>query len=107
MGRIHDTYGDGAHRVVSERPYELTSLFGVGFVIADRIAPATDGDVPAVVAQRLADAARTRGDERTGTTPVRAQKRRIAVVRELDQAEAVRRLHEIAVVSPDNRAGQT
>jgi exodeoxyribonuclease V alpha subunit len=36
--RIHDAYGDGAHRAVSERPYELTSLFGVGFAIADRIA---------------------------------------------------------------------
>jgi exodeoxyribonuclease V alpha subunit len=36
--RIHDCYGDGAHRVVSERPYELTSVFGVGFQIADRLA---------------------------------------------------------------------
>lgn len=38
--RIHDEYGDGAHRVVSERPYELTRLFGVGFHLADRIARA-------------------------------------------------------------------
>jgi exodeoxyribonuclease V alpha subunit len=38
VGRIHDAYGDAAHRAVSERPYELTSVFGVGFVIADRIA---------------------------------------------------------------------
>ena len=36
--RIQDTYGDFAHRVVSERPYELTSVFGVGFLTADRIA---------------------------------------------------------------------
>jgi exodeoxyribonuclease V alpha subunit len=36
--RIHEHYGPLAHRVVSERPYELTSVFGVGFVIADRIA---------------------------------------------------------------------
>ena len=36
--RIHETYGDGAHRVVAERPYELTSVFGVGFLTADRIA---------------------------------------------------------------------
>ena len=36
--RIRETYGDGAHRVVSQRPYELTSVFGVGFLIADRIA---------------------------------------------------------------------
>ena len=36
--RIRETYGDGAHRLVSERPYELTSVFGVGFLTADRIA---------------------------------------------------------------------
>jgi exodeoxyribonuclease V alpha subunit len=35
--RIHRQYGDGAHRVVRDRPYELTSVFGVGFAIADRI----------------------------------------------------------------------
>ena len=38
VARVHDAYGDAAHRVVSERPYELTSVFGVGFVLADRIA---------------------------------------------------------------------
>ena len=38
--RIHIEYGDGAHRIVRERPYELTSVFGVGFLIADRIAQA-------------------------------------------------------------------
>jgi exodeoxyribonuclease V alpha subunit len=36
--RIHNEYGPTAHRVVRERPYELTSVFGVGFLIADRIA---------------------------------------------------------------------
>ena len=36
--RIHSDYGSGAHRIVSERPYELTSVFGVGFLVADRIA---------------------------------------------------------------------
>jgi exodeoxyribonuclease V alpha subunit len=36
--RLRETYGDSAHRVVSERPYELTSVFGVGFRIADQIA---------------------------------------------------------------------
>ncbi len=40
VGRIHTQYGSGAHRVVRERPYELTSVFGVGFLIADRIARA-------------------------------------------------------------------
>jgi exodeoxyribonuclease V alpha subunit len=36
--RIRETYGDSAHRVVCEQPYELTSVFSVGFLIADRIA---------------------------------------------------------------------
>jgi exodeoxyribonuclease V alpha subunit len=36
--RLHVEYGSSAHRVVTERPYELTSVFGVGFAIADRIA---------------------------------------------------------------------
>ena len=39
--RIHDEYGPCAHRVVQRRPYELTSVFGVGFHLADRIARAT------------------------------------------------------------------
>jgi exodeoxyribonuclease V alpha subunit len=38
VARIHEAYGDGAHEHVTRRPYELTSVFGVGFVIADRIA---------------------------------------------------------------------
>jgi exodeoxyribonuclease V alpha subunit len=38
VSRLQETYGDFAHRVVSERPYELTSVFGVGFLTADRIA---------------------------------------------------------------------
>lgn len=38
VGRVHTAYGPTAHRVVSERPYELTSVFGVGFHLADRIA---------------------------------------------------------------------
>jgi exodeoxyribonuclease V alpha subunit len=36
--KIHEAFGDGAHRVVSDHPYELTSVFGVGFLTADRIA---------------------------------------------------------------------
>jgi exodeoxyribonuclease V alpha subunit len=38
VARLQDAYGDSAHRIVSERPYELTSVFGVGFLTADRIA---------------------------------------------------------------------
>lgn len=37
-GRIHQHYGDSAYRVVRERPYDLTSVFGVGFLTADAIA---------------------------------------------------------------------
>src|SRR3954454_2971841 len=38
--RIAAEYGDQAHEVVRKRPYELTSVFGVGFQIADTIARA-------------------------------------------------------------------
>jgi len=68
VGRLHEAYGDSAHRVVSERPYELTSLFGVGFLIADRIARGIGclADDPererAAVLHLLADA------ERAGST---------------------------------------
>ena len=36
--RIRESYGDGAQRYVAARPYELTSVFGVGVLTADRIA---------------------------------------------------------------------
>jgi exodeoxyribonuclease V alpha subunit len=39
--RIHDEYGPSAHTIVSNRPYELTKVFGVGFHLADRIARAS------------------------------------------------------------------
>lgn len=39
--RIDKQYGPSAHRVVREHPYELTSVFGVGFTVADTIAAAT------------------------------------------------------------------
>jgi exodeoxyribonuclease V alpha subunit len=38
--RIAKHYGDRAHDVVRRRPYELTSVFGVGFQTADTIARA-------------------------------------------------------------------
>ena len=38
--RIDKHYGPRAHRILREEPYELTSIFGVGFLIADRIARA-------------------------------------------------------------------
>ncbi|HET9126426.1 MAG TPA: AAA family ATPase [Solirubrobacteraceae bacterium] len=40
-GRIHDHYGSEAHELIAANPYELTSVFGVGFTIADRIARAS------------------------------------------------------------------
>ncbi len=38
--RIADEYPNTAHRVITENPYELTRVFGVGFRVADRIARA-------------------------------------------------------------------
>jgi exodeoxyribonuclease V alpha subunit len=40
--RIERHYGGRAHRVVREQPYDLTSLFGVGFHTADKIARTVD-----------------------------------------------------------------
>ncbi len=62
-GRIRETYGDGAHRVVSDRPYELTSVFGVGFRIADQIA------------------------QRLGVNPDSPDRRRAAMLHVLSEAE--------------------
>ena len=39
--RIHEHYGSAAHQILSDDPYRLTSVFGVGFAIADRIARAS------------------------------------------------------------------
>jgi exodeoxyribonuclease V alpha subunit len=39
--RISDEYPNTAHHVITENPYELTRVFGVGFKVADRIARAT------------------------------------------------------------------
>jgi exodeoxyribonuclease V alpha subunit len=39
--RIHEQYGAAAHQILSDDPYRLTSVFGVGFAIADRIARAS------------------------------------------------------------------
>jgi exodeoxyribonuclease V alpha subunit len=66
--RLSEHYGPTAHRVVAEHPYELTSVFGVGFLIADRIAravgAAVDGPerIRAGVLHTLAEA------ERSGST---------------------------------------
>src|SRR4051794_23767339 len=66
--RIAAEYGDHAHEVVRTRPYELTSVFGVGFAIADTIARAAGiprdsvGRTRAAVIHALSEA------ERDGST---------------------------------------
>jgi exodeoxyribonuclease V alpha subunit len=66
--RIAAEYGDRAYEVVRQRPYELTSVFGVGFTIADTIARAAGvprdsvGRVRAAVIHVLSEA------ERDGST---------------------------------------
>jgi len=42
VARIERHYGPRAHRVVRERPYDLTSVFGIGFQTADTIARSVD-----------------------------------------------------------------
>jgi exodeoxyribonuclease V alpha subunit len=65
---LHDAFGDGAHRLVSERPYELTRAFGVGFATADRVArelgtpPHSPDRARAAVVHALSEA------ERAGST---------------------------------------
>jgi len=53
--RIERHHGPRAHRIVREAPYDLTSVFGVGFQIADRIARAAGiaADSPARAAAAL------------------------------------------------------
>jgi exodeoxyribonuclease V alpha subunit len=71
--RIQTEYGSAAHRIVSNRPYELTSVFGVGFQIADRIAraagipPDSPARARAGILHLLAEA------ERSGSTCVPTQ----------------------------------
>ena len=50
----HKDYGDRAHRVVRERPYELTSVFGVGFASRTRspARPASPRDCAGARARR-------------------------------------------------------
>lgn len=66
--RIHRHYGDRGYRMVAERPYELTAVFGVGFATADAIArgvgvpPSSPARARAAVLHVLAEA------ERDGST---------------------------------------
>jgi exodeoxyribonuclease V alpha subunit len=95
--RISDHYGPSAHRVVVEHPYELTSVFGVGFLIADRIARSvgapTDGRerIRAGVLHTLTEA------ERSGSTcmPLELLQPALAELLGLPVAESV--INELVV----------
>ncbi len=80
VARIDRHYGPSAHRVVREEPYELTSVFGVGFPTADRIARAA-GVAPDSPARSTAALAHVLGEaERDGSTclPIEVALRRTA-----------------------------
>ena len=68
--RIHSEYGPTAHRHVVEHPYELTRVFGVGFLVADRIARSLGTDAAVDPrARALAGALHLLGEaERSGST---------------------------------------
>ena len=98
--RIHAEYGATAHRVVSQRPYELTRVFGVGFLIADRIArvvgspPGTEERARAGVLHVLAEA------ERGGSTCMPLEGL-LAVARELLGHDISEQLIDELVLSGD------
>jgi exodeoxyribonuclease V alpha subunit len=73
VAKIQDAFGDGAHRVVSEHPYELTSVFGVGFLTADRIARTAGGISDSPERARAAALHVLSETERSGSTcmPIR------------------------------------
>ena len=75
--RIHEHHGAGAHELITRDPYQLTSVFGVGFAIADRIARASDSPPPAVAKTREARVAVMRTPwpraERSGSASLPAQ----------------------------------
>jgi exodeoxyribonuclease V alpha subunit len=66
--RISEHYGPPAYRMVSENPYELTSVFGVGFLLADRIARATGAPVDVRARARAAALHVLSEAERSGST---------------------------------------
>ncbi|MBV8941369.1 MAG: AAA family ATPase, partial [Solirubrobacterales bacterium] len=71
--RIHDALGDRAHRQVSAHPYELTSVFGVGFAIADQIARSLGGSVDDADRARAGALHLLVEAERTGSTCLPAE----------------------------------
>jgi exodeoxyribonuclease V alpha subunit len=67
-GRIHEHYGDDAHELLLANPYELTSMFGVGFALADRIAQAGGREPIADERERAAIMYALAESERGGST---------------------------------------
>lgn len=66
--RIHQHYGDRAYRVVRERPYDLTSVFGVGFLTADTIAKGLGAPLDSPARARAAILHALSEAERDGST---------------------------------------
>ncbi len=66
--RIHAELGRTAHRTLLEHPYELTSVFGVGFATADRIARMAGAPVDAEARARAAAIHLLAEAERGGST---------------------------------------
>ncbi len=66
--RLGREYGDRAHEVVRTRPYELTSVFGVGFHTADTIARAAGHPPESVGRSRAAVVHVLMEAERDGST---------------------------------------
>ncbi len=66
--RIHEHYGDDAHELLLANPYELTSMFGVGFALADRIAQAGGREPIADERERAAVMYALGESERGGST---------------------------------------
>ncbi len=68
--RISDEYPNTAYHVITENPYELTRVFGVGFKVADRIARA-GADSPQEIPGRVSAAlvyALSESEGRSGST---------------------------------------
>jgi len=74
--RISDEYPSTAYRVVTENPYELTRVFGVGFKVADRIARAG-----------VAEAGRTDAGDRVDSVDAIPGRTTAALVYTLAEAE--------------------
>ncbi|MDE3133734.1 MAG: AAA family ATPase, partial [Acidobacteriota bacterium] len=69
--RISDEYPNTAHHVITENPYELTRVFGVGFRVADRIARAAHPESVEAIPGRVSAAlvyALTEAEGRGGST---------------------------------------